>query len=84
MSFQNKNIISLINSPIQINIHAHPLIYCCTKNRAGNGWTCNKCLISYSYESYTFYCTFCDFDLCENCLGMFQLNQILLYDYNSY
>ena len=83
MSFQNKNIISLINSPIQINIHEHPLIYCCTKNRAGNGWTCNKCLISYSYESYTFYCTFCDFDLCENCLGMFQLNQILLYDYNN-
>ena len=82
MSFQNKNLISLINSPIQINIHEHPLIYCCTKNRAGAGWTCNKCSISYSYESYTFYCTFCDFDLCENCLGQFQLNQILLYDYN--
>ena len=83
MSLNNKNIISLINAPIQIFIHEHPLIYCYTKNRCGTGWTCNKCLINYSYQTYSFYCTFCDYDLCENCLGQFQLNQISLFDYNS-
>jgi hypothetical protein len=80
-----KNILSLIDCPILIDIHEHPLFYCYTTGRgnSSSSWFCNKCGNGYTYNVPTFYCTFCDFDLCENCAGNYNSNQILIYDYED-
>ena len=64
----NNDIYSFINCLILINAHNHPLKLCYPLERKnyGNGWTCNKCFCNFSYEYPSFYCTFCDFDLCKN------------------
>lgn len=68
-----------------IDIHEHPLFYCYTTSRSNYSpsWGCNKCNNHYTFNVPTFYCTFCDFDLCENCVGNYNSNQILLYDYEA-
>ena len=75
----------LLNSSIKINEHNHPIIFVNTPERFihGKEWTCNKCNINFSYDFPSFYCTFCDFDLCQNCLGKHKLNEIELYEYNN-
>ena len=65
------NILSLINLPIVVPYHSqHPLISCFTPVRAENspGWKCNVCNFKNSFNVPTFYCTACDFDLCQKCL----------------
>ena len=76
--------LSYINQSIKIDYHEHPLIFCTTPERCkqGSSWTCNKCFLNYSYDTPSFYCTFCDFDLCQNCLSKYKLNQINLYEKN--
>ena len=78
----NNDIISLINTSILINIHNHPLELCYIIERKnyGTGWNCNKCAKNFSYDTPSFYCTFCDFDLCHNCLGEYRLNEIKIND----
>ena len=73
--------LSLINVSIQIDEHDHPLIFCFTPDRQkyGNSWSCNKCFCNYNYQFPSFYCTFCDYDLCSNCLGIYKLNNINIY-----
>ena len=73
--------LSLINVSIQIDAHEHPLIFCFTPDRQnyGNSWACNKCFCNYKYQLPSFYCTFCDYDLCSNCLGIYKLNNINIY-----
>ena len=79
-----KNILSLIDCPISLDFHEHPLFYCYTTGRPKNNtWDCNKCRNSYSKNVPTFYCTFCDFDLCENCVGNYNSRKILIYDYED-
>ena len=75
---QKSEIFLYLNDPIIIDLHEHPLIFCLTPDRKNFGinWNCNKCNNKYSYNTPSFYCTFCDFDLCTNCLGFYQLNQI--------
>ena len=83
LSNGNNNILSLITVPIFMNnIHEHPLIYCCPLGRKNYGvsWNCNNCNLQFKYEISSFYCTNCDFDLCPNCLGEFQIDQITLYN----
>ena len=82
----NNDIISLINTSIIVNIHDHPLELCYTIERKnyGTGWHCNKCSNNFSYDTPSFYCTFCDFDLCHNCLGEYQLNEIKINNSNNY
>ena len=70
-------IISLINFPIMIEAHKHPLLFCTTE-RSG-GWKCNKCSSGFNSDEPSFYCTYCDYDLCPNCLGNCKLNQIKKY-----
>ena len=82
----NIKILSIISPPIFMNdIHNHPLIYCLPlyRNNNGSSWTCNLCKTNYNYGTSTFYCTYCDFDLCPNCLGEYQLDQIIFYNPNS-
>lgn len=79
-----KNILSLIDCPISLDFHEHPLFYCYTTGRPKNNtWVCNKCRNSYTKNVPTFYCTFCDFDLCENCVGNYNSRKILIYDYED-
>lgn len=83
---QEYNICLYLNDPIKIEIHEHPLILCITPDRKNYGthWTCNNCKTDYFYEIPSFYCTYCDFDLCPKCLGAYKLNEIMIYNYNIY
>ena len=79
-SLNNIDITSFINFPIKIDAHEHPLLLCICK-RPG-GWECDKC--SNSYENTpSFYCTYCDYDLCQKCLGEYKLNQVKICERNS-
>jgi hypothetical protein len=81
-----KNIpLSLFNSSILIPDHPHPLFSCLTQQRANysNCWTCKKCQCNYPYNVPSFYCTSCDFDICQKCIMFYPLYQIELYDYNN-
>ena len=80
------NILSLINVPIIVPYHSnHPLISCQTIGRAelSPSWKCNVCGSDYSYNVPTFYCTACDFDLCQRCLLYLSAFAISLYNYSS-
>ena len=81
------NILYLINTPIIVPFHKeHPLINCKTPGRIktnSSSWKCDNCNINYSYNVPTFYCTACDFDLCQKCLLSLGAFWIILYDYNS-
>ena len=83
MNNSQMSLLSLINSPILVLDHKHPLIYSLTLDRSkfGTSWRCNKCSSIFPYNVPTFYCIFCDFDLCEKCLLQHQLFEIILYDY---
>ena len=93
MDFSNMNqngnemmsITSLFNSPIFIVDHSHPLIYCFTTSRAncGNSWICNKCNSSFTYDIPTFYCIFCDYDLCKQCLEKYTIGNVFVFNYNT-
>ncbi len=79
------NLLSLINSPILIKDHNHPLMYCLTIERGNHGqtWRCNKCGGVFLYSVPTFYCSFCDIDLCERCFCQYQISNIKLYYSNT-
>ena len=82
----NNGILSLINPPIYMkDIHLHPLIYSYSldRNKYGSSWNCNICNSQFNYNNPSFYCTFCDFDLCQNCLAEYKLDQIIFYDCNE-
>ena len=79
------DLLSLISPPILMtNIHEHPLLYCfpINRNKFGTSWICNICKSKNNYDKSSFYCTFCDFDLCPECLGEYQLDQIKFYNSN--
>ena len=65
----------LINYPILVTAHEHPLLLCTCK-RNNKGWSCDECKLSFSQNTPSFYCTYCDYDLCKKCLGNYKLNQI--------
>ena len=80
------NILSLINLPIIVPYHdKHPLINCKTPGRykGNNCWRCNNCSTIYSYNVPTFYCTACDFDLCQKCLLGLNAFMIAIYNYRK-
>ena len=73
-----------INSPIIVPDHEHPLIFCFVKEREAlsKSWICNKCKLEIKKEQMipTFYCTFCGYDLCQLCVGKYQLNDLKVFD----
>ena len=78
------NILSLINLPIVVPCHnQHPLINCKTPGRAelSKFWICNNCMGSYSYSVPSFYCTACDYDLCQRCFLCLSAFMIAVYNY---
>ena len=86
INFNNMtNILSLINLPILVPYHIqHPLVNCKTPGRAEKSpsWKCNCCKLDYSYNIPTFYCTACDFDLCQKCFLSLSAFMIGIYNYN--
>ena len=79
-----QNILSLINFPVLVPYHSqHPLINCYVTGRAkpfGN-WFCDSCKASYTYNIPSFYCTACDFDLCQKCFLSLGAYQIVIHNY---
>ena len=80
------NILSLINLSIIVPYHAeHPLINCKTPGRISekyNFWQCDSCKSQYSYDVPTFFCTACDFDICQKCILSLGAFWIIIYNYN--
>jgi hypothetical protein len=61
----NKNVKTLF---VKHKGHEHQLAFCRTKRTAGHGgWLCNICKKEYDNKTWTFYCTECDYDLCDKC-----------------
>ena len=48
---------------IIVKEHRHLLVYCLTNI----DWTCNICENIYSKENMKYYCSLCDYNMCENC-----------------
>ena len=57
----------------KFSYHKHPLIYCRSsrKDNNFNFWNCNKCHSKFTNKIWSFYCTYCDFDLCLICAKKF-------------
>ena len=80
------NILSLINLLVVIPYHnQHPLINCKTPGRLeySKYWICDNCRNNYSYNVPTFYCTACDYDICQKCLLSLSAFMIVVYNYNQ-
>ena len=78
-------IAALINLPVVIPVHnQHPLINCKTPGRREicSPWKCNNCWSIYSYDVPSFYCTACDYDLCQKCF--LSLNGFMIAIYNIF
>ena len=75
-------LINKIRDPIIIDFHAHPLHCCITIERGAFSefWTCKNCGNNYSFDIPSFYCTYCDYDLCQNCLMGLPLGKIKFAD----
>ena len=79
-----KSLISLINSSILVNNkHQHPLLYCYINRNIENFWNCHNCHCNNPRDIPSFYCTICNFDLCQNCLMQCNMFEITLFDYNT-
>ena len=48
---------------IKVKEHPHILVYCLTQFN----WFCKKCNKIYSKYKGTYFCSFCDFNLCDSC-----------------
>ena len=80
------NILSLINFPVIVPYHnEHPLVNCFTPDRMKifKHWICDICNSSYTFNAPSFYCTACDFDLCQKCFLGLRASQIVIYNYST-
>lgn len=66
----------------KLPLHEHNLIYCRTSRYYNNssGWICNICRKEYSNIIWSFYCTYCDFDICLRCAKKFINSDLLIYN----
>ena len=71
-------LLSTIKGSIIIDSHAHPLFCCFTPEREAYSkiWTCKNCGNNYTFDIPSFYCTYCDYDFCQNCLMKLPLSKI--------
>ena len=53
----------LMRRGINVKEHGHLLVYCLTNL----DWTCNMCNNIYSKEDMKYYCSLCDYSMCQNC-----------------
>ena len=48
---------------IKVREHEHKLVYCLTNFN----WKCNLCNNNYNKEEGKYYCSFCDYNMCDRC-----------------
>ena len=48
---------------IAVNEHNHKLVYCMTRL----DWTCNICNKNYKKEDLKYYCSLCNYNMCQEC-----------------
>ena len=49
--------------------HKHRLVYCRTsRSIVFSGWVCSKCQKFFEKNEWSFYCTLCDYDFCNDCI----------------
>ena len=51
------------NLGLEVKEHEHKLIYCLTSFN----WICNKCNNNYDSSKPTYFCSLCDYNMCDNC-----------------
>ena len=58
----------------ETDLHEHRLVYCRSSRSslAFNGWICNNCKKEFNNNDWSFYCTLCDYDLCDDCMESHQ------------
>jgi hypothetical protein len=85
LGLKKKTLLPLISSSVMIIDHPHPLYNCIVSQRMSYSqfWTCSKCRCNYLNLVPSFYCTLCNFDICQKCLMQYPLYQIELYDYSN-
>ena len=79
------SLFSKINSSIMIPEHPHPLFSCLIQERSKKSpsWSCNNCGCNYLNSVPSFYCTACDYDMCQKCLLQHPLYKINYYNYKQ-
>ena len=84
MKSDSFSLLNKITSSIIIEAHPHPLYSCYViRNQNFNCWTCNNCGNNYELNIPSFYCTYCDYNFCQNCLMQYPLYKIRFYDYSK-
>ena len=73
ISVKDEKFPKILNSQILLPIHSHPLMKCETKR---GGWNCDICSSTNRGTIKSYYCSICDYDVCENCKKM-QLSEKL-------
>ena len=51
------------NLRLEVKEHEHKLIYCLTRLN----WICSKCKKNYDSSKPTYFCSLCDYNMCDNC-----------------
>ena len=65
---RNNNLVGLPEIISNNNLHNHKLIYCRTSRSVlFCYWICKKCNCVYDSDTWSYYCTLCDHDICSNC-----------------
>ena len=74
-----------IDSSIMIPDHPHPLYSCLTpeRNKPNSYWSCGYCSCKYLFSVPSFYCTACDYDMCQKCLFQHPFYKIEIYNYDQ-
>ena len=54
---------------IKSSLHPHPLYLCISDRFLGCDYSCNICYKNFSNITPSYYCSFCDFDICEKCVS---------------
>ena len=83
MKSDSFSLLNKIVNSILIEAHNHPLYSCYVHRNNVKFWTCNNCGYNYESKIPAFYCTNCQFNLCQNCLNQYPLHKIRLYDYSK-
>lgn len=82
----NKGILTFIfNNSLIVPEHPHPLLRCFTPERKQKFqyWICKECQCKYFYNVSSYYCTFCDYDMCQRCMLLHPVYKVQMYFYNN-
>lgn len=73
-NYKDERLAKIINNQVSLSIHKHPLMKCETSR---GGWICDICGSHGKVKEKSYYCSICDYDVCEDCKTK-ELNKTLL------